>query len=477
MADERGLRARLEEAERRAAQSEGELAEARRELAAERERTRAVLDALPIGVAIASVPDGAIAFVNDTGSQLLRDEVNVHDAGSYATLGAQHPDGRRYRPEDYPLARSAIAGEEIRGEPLIYRRGDGAVVELEVDASRIGTSPPLAVATFLDVTERNRAQAAERASEARLERTLDASADGIFVLDRDWRFAYLNAAARAMIAQGRDLQGQSIWEAFPEAAGGPLHEAYRRAVAGGQPTRTVHDYGTRDRLFEARAYPDAAGLTVYLRDITEQQAADDSRQLLVRELHHRVKNLFAVMSGMVGMTARATRTPAEMAVALRTRIAALATAHELIRPAVTQEDADHHRPTVQALVMAILAPHLRHETDVLDLSGPTTTLGANGATSLSLAIHELATNAAKYGALSVPGGTLSVHWGVENGRLLLSWSERGGPRVEHPPRIAGFGSTLMEMSVRQQLGGTIAFDWTPAGLDVRIDASLDRIGA
>jgi PAS domain S-box-containing protein len=459
----------------RGIESEIALRLALRDVADERERLRTVLDELPVGVAVASVPDGRIELVNSTGERLLADEIDVENQRDYARLGAQHSDGRRYRPEDYPLVRTAVSGEAIENEPLIYRRGDGELIDLEVSSRRIPTVPPSAVATFVDVAERNRARAAAAASEAKLRHALEASADGIFVLDREWRFTFLNDAARKMIAGGRDLEGLVIWDVFPEAVGGPLWTSYREAMTLGEPRRAEQHYAPLDAWFEARSYPDEEGLTVYFRDVTEQRRAEDARQILVQELNHRVKNLFAVVSGMVGMTARATSTSEQMAEALRGRIAALARAHDLIRPAVAREDQSRPRATLQALLSAILEPHLSHASDLVEFRGPAVTLGAGGMTSVSLVVHELATNAAKYGALSVPDGALSVTWVVRDERLEVLWNETVG-RADAPSAAApGFGSRLIEMSVEAQMRGTIEREWTPQGLRVRLAVPLESV--
>ncbi|WP_108260297.1 sensor histidine kinase [Mangrovicoccus ximenensis] len=198
------------------------------------------------------------------------------------------------------------------------------------------------------------------------------------------------------------------------------------------------------------------------------------RQLLVGELNHRVKNLFSVVSGMIGMTARTAESPAEMSQTLRGRINALARAHDLIRPVVTQEAEGRADVSLQALVVTLLEPHLMRKDDHVTVDGPTLSLGAGGATNLALVLHEFATNAAKYGALSVSEGHLAVTWTLEGERLVLDWTETGSPPIE-APSSSGFGSRLVDMTVRGHFRGTMETDWRADGLRHRLALPMGRV--
>ena len=450
-----------------------------RDRADERVRFRTIVDELPLGVAVAKVPSAALISMNRWGERVLSEPVEADGPRDYRAMGAQHASGARYRGEEYPLVRAAVAGETIENEPMLYRRGDGTLIELEVSAQRVGgdQDEPFAVATFVDVTDRKRAEGSAEEARSQLVRVLEATTDPILVMDREWRITYTNRAARSGLADGRDVVGRDVWEAFPRWAEGALWHAYQDAMRSGAPGKAdLHVPGT-GKQFEARAFPGERDLTVFFRDVTVERRADETRQLLVRELNHRVKNLFAVVSGMIGMTARHTRTPPEMAKALRGRIAALARAHELIRPAVTQEDIGQPDVSMQNLIASLIEPHVVHQSDRVSIEGPALTLGANGATSLALALHELATNAAKYGSLSVPDGELDVSWTNEADRVRLQWVETGGPPIPAAPERDGFGSTLIDMSVRSQLQGAIKTEWRREGLAVEIVASVVRLKA
>ena len=209
-------------------------------------------------------------------------------------------------------------------------------------------------------------------------------------------------------------------------------------------------------------------------DITELKESEEARSILLRELNHRVKNIFAVVSGLISMTARTSATPREMAEALRGRLSALAAAHDLIRSAVFGETEQAETTHLSDLLTRILAPHLGRP-DQVTLSGPQISLGSTAATSLALVFHELATNAAKYGALAEDGGDLTVEWTASASDVTLNWSERRSAVMSEAPTHRGFGSQLIEMSVQRQLKGAMTYDWSAAGLRVSLTAPTQQL--
>lgn len=208
-------------------------------------------------------------------------------------------------------------------------------------------------------------------------------------------------------------------------------------------------------------------------DITELKESEEARSILLRELNHRVKNIFAVVSGLISMTARTSATPRDMAEALRGRLSALAAAHDLIRSAVFGETDKAETTHLSDLLTRILAPHLGRP-DQVTLSGPQISLGSSAATSLALVFHELATNAAKYGALAEEGGQLAVEWTASASDVTLSWSETRTATTSEPTH-RGFGSQLIEMSVQRQLKGAMTYDWSGAGLRVNLTAPAQQL--
>lgn len=213
------------------------------------------------------------------------------------------------------------------------------------------------------------------------------------------------------------------------------------------------------------------------REIAERKQAEEARLLVLRELNHRVKNLFAVATGMVGMTARTSNSTAEMAETLTGRLRALARAHELIRSTISSPSQQSRHTTLRVLVESVLEAHATPGSSQLRIEGPEVPIGPSGATSLALVLHELATNAAKYGALLEPTGNVSISWHVEDSKLILNWLERGGPPLSGPPSRKGFGAELARMSARGQLGGDITYSWKREGLEIVLRATLDRLAS
>jgi two-component sensor histidine kinase len=210
-------------------------------------------------------------------------------------------------------------------------------------------------------------------------------------------------------------------------------------------------------------------------DITSQKDAQEHQRLLAREADHRVKNIFANFHSMISLSARSARTPQEMAQALRGRMDALLRAKDLIRPGIMGTEHDSERTTVNALVDTVLQPYQDGSPNRIVLSGPQVPVGAKAVTGLALALHESATNAVKYGALSQPNGSIRVSWDVKDDDFHLEWDEIGGPLIDEIPQTHGFGSILTERSVTFGLGGKIEHDWQRDGLKLRLSVPLNRL--
>lgn len=208
----------------------------------------------------------------------------------------------------------------------------------------------------------------------------------------------------------------------------------------------------------------------------ERAKEEEQRQLLMCELNHRVKNLFALTNAIVSMSAQTARSPKEMAEGVRGRLTALSRAHDLVRPDIC-EAAAGEQGSFYGMVHDILEPYQQADlpTRIL-ITGEDIAIRAPAVTSLALVLHELATNAAKYGALSVPEGHVEIGWQRVGAVLELTWLERGGPPVS-PPTRNGFGATLTRKSVQGQLGGTMQYDWDVAGLKVTLCLPLTAIAA
>lgn len=195
----------------------------------------------------------------------------------------------------------------------------------------------------------------------------------------------------------------------------------------------------------------------------------DGMQTLARELNHRVKNLFSIVGGMISLTARSSDTPAEMAQALQGRLSALDWAHDMISPALTDAGAEMRSIELSALIERLLRPHLSPNLDTqVSIDVPVLHLSGRSVTDLALIIHELATNAAKYGALSATAGRISITGTVTDEALLLDWCETGGPQISEAPTETGFGSKLIDLTINRQMQGALDTEWRQTGVSHRL---------
>jgi two-component sensor histidine kinase len=205
--------------------------------------------------------------------------------------------------------------------------------------------------------------------------------------------------------------------------------------------------------------------------LQERQRTHERQSLLIRELHHRVKNTLATVQGLLGATARSTQSIDAFYHSFSSRIVSLANTHTLLTEDYWQTASLHE------ILKAELSPYDNQRAQRLVLDGPMVELSADLAVPTGMAIHELTTNAAKYGALSVPHGQVEVLWDVvtlsEQQSLRLEWIERGGPPVEKPQR-KGFGSTLLQRVLATQCNADIRFEFEPEGLRFCMDAPLIR---
>jgi len=210
-------------------------------------------------------------------------------------------------------------------------------------------------------------------------------------------------------------------------------------------------------------------------DIDEQKRVSAQNEILNRELSHRIKNIFAVIGGLIGLSARRDPGVKEFADDLRARVAALGRAHEFVRPHSDESRPSFGDVTLKTMLHDLLSAYPAHADGRLQISGDDVALDDRGATPIALVFHELATNAAKYGALSAPEGEVTIDISSDGRAMTAIWMENGGPEVTGEPGREGFGTRLADMSVVQQLGGKLRREWLRKGLKVTIDVELRRL--
>jgi PAS domain S-box-containing protein len=204
-------------------------------------------------------------------------------------------------------------------------------------------------------------------------------------------------------------------------------------------------------------------------ELRERRASEEHRQLLVNELNHRVKNTLAGIQSLVAQTIRNAIDPKQIGPVLDARISALSDAHDLL----TREHWSH--TSIRDVVDVALRPY---ETGGkrFTVNGPHMVIAPKTALALAMALHELVTNALKYGALSTEGGSVAISWEQSEDRLLFCWQEKDGPPVA-PPKRRGFGSRMIERALAAELNGSVELAFEADGLRCRIDAPVPRARA
>lgn len=234
--------------------------------------------------------------------------------------------------------------------------------------------------------------------------------------------------------------------------------------------------GNAVRWISARGQGDDADLDGSVRfgiflDVTDRKQAEEANELLAGEMSHRVKNLLTIASSLTKIASRSASSAEEMAHDLTTRLEALGRAHELVRPRPRTESG----ALVGDLISVVMAPYddMGDSTDRVRVSVPRIATGDGAATDIALILHELATNSAKYGALSVSTGTVDVTGTANGNDVLIVWTEQGGPEVEKPT-VEGFGSKLVSRIIAH-LGGTFSTEYLPKGIVVKLNMKKDRV--
>ncbi|WP_052389396.1 PAS domain-containing sensor histidine kinase [Belnapia moabensis] len=355
----------------------------------------------------------------------------------------------------------------VRGEP--YRHpGTGEI------ARWFGAS--------VDIHDRKEAEAALRESEARWRGLFGRMQEGVevdeLVYDADGRavdFRYLevNPAWERQTGLLREATvGRRGSEIFPADEVAFWVGTLAQVAETGQAAHIERYVAPLGRWYEVIAYPVEPGRTASLvLDVTARKAEEERRALLMREVDHRAKNVLAVVEAALRLT-RASDVPAFQRIALG-RVSALARAQTLLAQ-------DRWRGAdLRTLVEGELAPFVSEVGPCMELNGASVLLPPGAAQPVAMALHELATNAVKYGALSVAAGRVAVSWHLDDslpGRLRLRWAEAGGPAVGGPPLRRGFGSRVIEDTIRRQLGGEASLTWEVGGVVCEITVPLRGAG-
>ncbi|GJD54627.1 PAS domain-containing protein [Methylobacterium dankookense] len=339
------------------------------------------------------------------------------------------------------------------------------------------------IGTVRDITPSRHAEQTLRETEERYRLASRATNDAIW----DWNLASdhirWNEAVQTLFGYAADEVGPSgsWWKSHIHPDDRERVKASIYAVIDGSSDHWTDEYrflradgsyaAILDRGYVLRdPHGKAVRMIGAMLDITARKRAEEHQRLLTGELQHRVKNTLAMVQAIASQTLRGATDINEVREAFSARLISLGRTHDILTQASWTE------APIADVVEGALSVHRQAEASRIRISGPNVLLAARAALSLALALHELATNAAKYGALSNESGVVELRWYVvhegDAPRFCLTWSEQGGPPILTQPTRRGFGSRLIERSFASEVGGEVKLTFAPTGLTCRLEAPL-----
>lgn len=424
-----------------------------------------LLAALPVPV-YTTDDVGRLTFYNDAAADLwgYRPELGASWCGSWRLFW---PDGRPLPHDECPMARTLKEGRPVRGVEALVERPDGTRVpfvpypSLLFDEEGNVTG---AINLLINLADRNHAHI----ESARLAAIVASSDDAIISKTLDGTITTWNIGATRLFGfNAEEMIGSSILRIIPPELYGEERSILARISRGEhvdhfETTRITKDGRRLNVSVTVSPLYDQGGKIVGAskvgRDVTERKRAEELQRLLVEELNHRVKNTLATIQAIASQSLRRASSPSEFVTSFNGRVQALARAHDLLVQ-TRMQGADVLEIVREQVLLGT------PETNRISCDGPILMLDSRTTVHVALVLHELATNARKYGALSVPDGRLAIAWelNTDGGRELhFTWEERNGPKIR-APSSSGFGTTLIERTV-QGSGGVASVRWLADGL-------------
>jgi|GEM_PF-957272 len=336
----------------------------------------------------------------------------------------------------------------------------------------------------IDISDRKAMIEALETSHDTFKNLVAGSPFGIYTVDADFRLAHVSNGAQQVFENVRPLIGRDFGEAlriiWPDAFASEVVNLFRHTLATGEPYHSPSTIERRNDSQEVESYdwkieritmPDGRyGVVCNFYDLSERQRYDEHIRYLMREVNHRSKNLLTVVLSMARQTARSSP-PVEFIDRFSKRLYSLSGSQDLI------VQGNWGGVSVKDLVQS----QLRHlgeglQANGIRLDGPDMTLTPTAAQGIGMALHELSTNAMKYGSLSISGGTVSIDWSTtEDGKSFsIRWKEAGGPLVSTPEH-SGFGRTVIERMAALSVGGAVELDYAPEGVQWQLTAPLEEV--
>jgi len=438
----------------------------------------------------------------------------------FAFVGVLEPDGTLVEANRAPLEAAGIEPKDVVGKKFwdcywwnytpdiqsqlqqsCQRARDGEIIRYDVQVRIAGDHllwidfqlAPLRdadgvvinlIPSGIDISDRKAMVESLKTSHDTFKNLVAGSPFGIYTVDADFRLAHVSDGAQPVFANVRPLIGHDFAEAlriiWPDSFASEAINLFRHTLATGEayhaPSTTERrndsqEFESYDWKIERITMPDGRpGVVCNFYDLSERQRYDEHIRYLMREVNHRSKNLLTVVLSMARQTAR-NSPPAEFIDRFSQRLFALSSSQDLI------VQGNWGGVSVKGLVESQLQ-HLDDEVKAnrIRIEGPDMVVTPTAAQGIGMALHELSTNALKYGSLSGPVGTVLVDWvTTEDGKsFTIRWTERGGPLVS-PPEHKGFGTTVIERMAAISVGGTVELDYASEGVKWQLTAPLEEV--
>ncbi|WP_312408008.1 HWE histidine kinase domain-containing protein [Rhizobium sp.] len=423
--------------------------------------------------------------------------VMIYNDAYSVFAGGRHPEllGSKVR-EGWPevadfndnVMKVGLAGGTLgyRDQELtLHRTGQPEQVWMDLDYFPVLDEEGKPAGVFAIVVETTERVVAERRNKEEFQRlhnlfeqapTFMAMLGGV-----DHRFEMVNPEYQKLVGN-RELLGRTVEEALPELSDQgflallqSVFETGRAIRKTAEPIQLNRSEGAAleerfvDFVYQPIRNESGTITNIFVQgsDVTERVVAENRQRLLINELNHRVKNTLASIQSVVSQTLRGAHSKEDASKAITDRILALSRAHNVL----TEENWDS--ADLRSMVDSAIDPF--RIKDRIRIQGPELRVGPHAAMSIALALHELGTNALKYGALSASEGTVAVEWTLEDsGEFNLVWEEKGGPPVETTDR-SGFGSRLILQALPRELGGTTSLEFRSAGVMFTLTSDIDSI--
>ncbi|EJK88159.1 PAS domain S-box protein [Agrobacterium rhizogenes] len=446
-----------------------------------------ILEALPEAVYTTDAL-GRITFYNKAATEMWGVSPKLGESEFCGSWKLYWPDGTLLPHDECPMAIALKERRAVRGLEAIAERPDGtrtAFLAFPTPIFDAAGNLSGAVNMLVDLTDRASVEEAAQ----RFAAIVESSDDAILAKDLNGKIVSWNRGAERLYGYtAQEAIGQPVLMLIPLDRQNEEPELLARIRRG----ERIDHYETIRRRKDGSLVEISLsvspiknregrviGVSKIARDITERRRAEEQQHLLIREMDHRVKNLFSLASSVVSLSARAATTPGELASAVSARLNALARAHALTVPRTSDAASRNEQATtLHALIQTIVAPY-DITTDIRQsraiVTGPDIAISGSAVTSFALLLHEFATNAAKYGALSTSDGRVDIACAEDGEHFILTWTESGGPPVDRQTDGDGFGSILAKATVRSQLGGEISREWNREGLSIRLMVKADRL--